>query len=102
MSRADKSDTEDLKLKEPIIRDFMAIERPMMANELIFLSYVRKALGLVIAGVFCIDFFDNIFMQLVGWAFIPSGFIAFGIGCRKYQKISSLIQGAGKARHIEP
>ncbi|MDP3181704.1 MAG: DUF202 domain-containing protein [Desulfobaccales bacterium] len=102
MSRADKSDTEDLKLEEPIISDFMAIERPMMANELIFLSYVRKALGLVIAGVFCIEFFDNIFMQLVGWAFIPSGFIAFGIGCRKYQKISSLIQGAGKARHIEP
>lgn len=102
MSRADKSDTEDLKLEEPIIRDFMAIERPMMANERIFLSYVRKALGLVIAGVFCIEFFDNISMQLVGWAFIPSGFIAFGIGCRKYQKISSLIQGAKKARHIEP
>ncbi len=102
MNVAAKVETEDLKLKEPIIRDFMAIERPMMANELIFLSYVRKALGLVIAGVFCIDFFDNIFMQLVGWAFIPSGFIAFGIGCRKYQKISSLIQGAGKDRHIEP
>jgi putative membrane protein len=91
MGRANKVNMEDPKLEEPIIRDFMAIERPMMANEWIFLSYVRKALGLVIAGVFCIDFFDNIFMQLVGWAFIPSGFIAFGIGCRKYQKISSLI-----------
>jgi len=98
----ENSDTDKVTLEEPIMRDFMAIERPMMANELIFLSYVRKALGLVIAGVFCIEFFDNISMQLVGWAFIPSGFIAFGIGCRKYQKISSLIQGAEKARHIEP
>lgn len=102
MNGVDKYATDNLKIEEPVIRDFMAIERPMMANELIFLSYVRKALGLVIAGVFCIEFFDNISMQLVGWAFIPSGFIAFGIGCRKYQKISSLIQGAGKARHIEP
>ena len=90
--------TKNIPLEEQVIPDFMAMERPVLANERIFLSYVRKALGLVIAGVFCLDFFDNIFLQLVGWALIPAGFIAFGLGCRQYQKISALIQEAGKAR----
>ncbi len=80
MNVAAKVETEDLKLKEPIIRDFMAIERTMMANERTLLSYIRTALGFFIGGASFIEFFDNVPMQLMGWVFIPSGLIAFGLG----------------------
>ncbi len=40
-------------------------------------------------------------LQLVGWVFIPSGLIAFGLGLWKYKKINDVVQGAGKVIHIE-
>lgn len=84
----------EFTIEEPILRDFMAIERTVMANERTFLSYIRTALGFFIGGASFIEFFDTYTLQLVGWVFIPSGIIAFGLGLWKYKKINSLIHGA--------
>lgn len=81
-------------LTEPYVRDFMAVERTVMANERTFLSYIRSALGLFIGGASFVQFFDSPVMQLVGWIFIPLGIIAFGLGLRRYRKINKLIQKA--------
>jgi putative membrane protein len=99
MSREEKSG--ECIIEEPVLRDFMAIERTVMANERTFLSYIRTALGFFIGGVTFIEFFDTYTLQLVGWVFIPSGIIAFALGLWKYKKINDLIQGAGKVVHLE-
>jgi putative membrane protein len=81
-------------LTEPYVRDFMAVERTIMANERTFLSYIRAALALFISGVSFIQFFKGQVMQMVGWIFIPLGGLAFGLGLVRYTKIKNLIQKA--------
>jgi putative membrane protein len=92
---------EEISLTESVLRDYMAIERTVMANERTFLSYVRSALGLFIGGVSFLEFFDSTIMQMVGWVFIPAGIIVFGLGLKKYRHVKGLIQGAGKVVHLE-
>ncbi len=86
----------EISLTEPVLRDFMAIERTVMANERTFLSYVRAALGFFIGGLSFMEFFDSWLIQFLGWIFIPTGIVVFWLGLKKYQHINGLIQGAEK------
>jgi putative membrane protein len=99
MSTAENPD--QICISEPILRDYMAIERTVMANERTFLSYIRAALGLFIGGASFIEFFDSTLMQTVGWIFMPAGILVFLLGLKKYQKIKDVIQGAEKVCHLE-
>jgi len=89
-------------LKEPVVRDYMAIERTVMANERTFLSYIRSALGLFIGGASFIEFFESAWIVTVGWIFLPLGVMAFLLGLRKYKRINDLIHGAEEVCHLEP
>lgn len=81
-------------LTEPYVRDFMAVERTIMANERTFLSYLRSALGFFIGGASFIQFFDTPVMQIVGWIFLPTGIITFGLGLLRFHKVNRMIQRA--------
>jgi putative membrane protein len=87
-----KTDTAD-----PLLRDCMAIERTIMANERTFLSYIRAALGLFIGGVSFIEFFDSPVMEVVGWIFLPLGAAALVLGLKRYRKVRNMINVAGQA-----
>jgi putative membrane protein len=89
-------------LKEPVVRDYMAIERTVMANERTFLSYIRSALGLFIGGASFVEFFESQWIVTVGWIFLPLGVLAFLLGLRKYKRINDLIRGAEEVCHLEP
>jgi putative membrane protein len=89
-----------MEMTEPILRDYMAVERTVMANERTFLSYIRAALGLFIGGASFIEFFDSKTMQVVGWVFLPLGIIAFGLGLVKYWKIKALVDKAENVCYI--
>ncbi len=91
----------EIFIPEPILRDYMAIERTVMANERTFLSYIRSALGLFIGGASFIEFFDSTLMQIVGWIFMPAGILVFLLGLKKYQKIKDVIRGAEKVCQLE-
>ncbi|MBM4273943.1 MAG: DUF202 domain-containing protein [Deltaproteobacteria bacterium] len=88
-------------LTEPILRDYMAIERTVMANERTFLSYIRAALGMFIGGASFIQFFEGVIIQMVGWLFIPLGIATFGVGLWRYHKIKRLIHGAEEVCQLE-
>jgi putative membrane protein len=92
---------EAITLPDPRLRECLAIERTIMANERTFLSYVRSALGLFIGGVSFIEFFESATMQVVGWVFIPLGIIAFTLGLIRYKRIRDLIRDAEKVCHFE-
>jgi putative membrane protein len=91
------SEWEQGQMKEPIVRDVMAIERTILANERTFLAFWRTALTLFIAGLTFIQFFAGTVIQIIGWIFIPTGVVVFLQGVRIYRRMNSVIQRAEQA-----
>jgi putative membrane protein len=96
-----RTDWEQLNMEEPIVRDVMAIERTVLANERTFLAFWRTALTLFIAGLTFLHFFEDRFIQVIGWIFIPSGVAVFLQGVRIYRKMSKVIKQAERAVQVE-
>ena len=63
--------------KDLILRDELAIDRTLLANENTLLAYLRSALTLMIAGVTFIHFFAASWLLWLGFAFVPLG---LGVG----------------------
>ncbi len=78
---------------EWILRDYLAVDRTVLANERTFLAYIRTALTLFIAGVSFIQFFDSVAIEVVGWIFVPVGIATFIVGFTRYNKMKGLVQG---------
>jgi putative membrane protein len=93
----DPTNWEKSQIKEPIVRDVMAIERTIMANERTFLAFWRTALTMFIAGLTFLQFFAGTVMQVIGWIFIPTGVVVFLQGLRIYRRMNSVIQRAEQA-----
>lgn len=82
----ERFDQEDL-----ILRDHLAIDRTILANERTYLAYIRTALTLFIGGVTFIKFFDSIVTAMIGWAFLPAACVAIWIGYTRYINMRSSI-----------
>ncbi|GAB2885573.1 hypothetical protein GCM10027046_12500 [Uliginosibacterium flavum] len=84
-----------------ILRDELAIDRTLLANENTLLAYLRSALTLVIAGVTFIHFFAASWLLWLGVAFVPLG-IGVGLfgGWRfwKMQKSICTVRSHNQAR----
>ncbi len=74
------------KAERMILRDYLAADRTQLANERTLLAYYRTALTLFIAGATFVQFFGNLLMVVVGWIFIPLGFLVFIIGVVRYRR----------------
>ncbi len=68
------------------LRDHLADHRTILANERTFLAYLRTALTLFVAGVSFIMFFDSLIVEVVGWIFLPIGFVTLLLGIARYRK----------------
>ncbi len=75
----------------PVLRDHLAAQRTMLANERTYLAYIRTALTLFVAGVSFIKFFGNIIYEITGWLLIPLGILVFIKGIISYIKMKRLI-----------
>jgi len=76
----------------PILRDRLAENRTVLANERTFLSYVRTALALFAAGVSFIKFFDSALIVLVGWALLPAGIYTLVKGVVSFRNMNRVMQ----------
>ena len=56
--------------EELILRDYLAIDRTMLANERTLLSYLRTTFGLAAAGVVMIKLFDISTLNIISYIFI--------------------------------
>lgn len=70
-----------------ILRDVLAADRTVLANERTFLAYIRTALTLLVSGVTFIKFLGSVWLEVLGWLFIPLGIFTFGYGLRRYRRI---------------
>ena len=74
-----------------ILRDELALERTLLANERTLLTYLRFGIGLLIAGVSIIQFSTQNWFGGVGIACIPVGIITGIIGVQRYRKMNKSI-----------
>lgn len=82
--------------EELILRDHLAAGRTALANERTFLAYVRTALALFAAGVTLVHFFDSVWLDIVGWAFVPIGAGTMLIGAVRYRRMKARITRMGQ------
>lgn len=69
-----------------IIRDWLALDRTILANERTFLAYGRTTLTLVIAGLSFVKFFGHVAYSIIGYAFIAAGMVIFLFGLKRFLK----------------
>ncbi len=77
--------------KNPVLRDHLAAQRTILANERTYLAYIRTALTLFAAGVAFIKFFGHIAYEITGWLLIPLGILTLIKGVISYIKMKRLI-----------
>lgn len=78
--------------EEMILRDYLAVDRTMLANEASFMSYIRTALTLIAAGATLIKFFDgNPFFQILGWGFVAIGGWLVVHGYNRFSRVDDVL-----------
>ena len=78
---------ERFKKNALILRDELAIDRTILANERTFLSYIRLAITLIIAGVSIVHFAMEKWFETIGFLCVPIGILAGILGWHRYQKM---------------
>jgi putative membrane protein len=82
---------------ELILRDELAIDRTVLANEATLLAYTRTTLTLVIAGMTFLNFITTGFLRWVGIAFIPLGLLIGVFGVFRFRRMRRMILAVRKA-----
>jgi putative membrane protein len=79
--------------REFIVRDWLALDRTILANERTFLAYGRTALTLFIAGLTFVKFFGHVAYAAIGYVFVLAGFVIFALGLRRYVRMMRHYRG---------
>lgn len=67
-----------------IVRDWLALDRTVLANERTFLAYGRTSLGLFLGGLTVMKLFASNFALVTGWLFVVAAALVFGYGVRRF------------------
>ncbi len=85
---------------ELILRDELAIDRTILANERTVLSYLRGSVALIIAGVTFVHFIEFGMLRYIGISLIPIGLVTGVFGVSRYrrmdQRIRAVREGMGR------
>jgi putative membrane protein len=79
---------------ELILRDQLAIDRTLLANERTLMSYLRSGVALFIAGVSIIHFSHEVWFTFTGFLCIPFGFFTVLFGISRYKRMDKAIAAA--------
>jgi putative membrane protein len=92
------NDIDDLPDDEPgVFQEKLAEIRTRQANERTVLAYARTALTLIVAGLTFIRFFQDFYIVLLGWIFVPVGLVTLILGIYRYNQTKKHI---GDIRHL--
>jgi len=80
------------------LRDYLALDRTVLANERTLLSYIRTAVAFAAAGAALVHFFDLGLIKAAGWVLIPLAAVVLLAGVRRYismrRRLNRLVDGA--------
>jgi putative membrane protein len=79
---------------ELILRDQLAIDRTLLANERTLMSYLRSGVALFIAGVSIIHFSHEVWFTVTGFLCLPFGFFTVLFGIYRYKRMDKAITAA--------
>lgn len=74
--------------------DLLALDRTIMANERTLLAYIRTALAMIAVGGSALTFFVELWVDLVGMAFILGAGVTLVIGVVRYSKMNRRLRQA--------
>ncbi len=76
---------------ELILRDHLAVDRTLLANERTLLSYLRSGVALFIAGISIIHFSNLGWFSAVGFLCLPCGVLTVLFGIQRFRKMNRAI-----------
>ncbi len=76
------------------IRDYLALQRTVMANERTLLAYIRTSLAFFIVGCSLIKFFNLIITFILGFIFVIFSILILLIGLLRYKFFKSKMKNA--------
>ena len=83
-----------------ILRDELAIDRTILANERTMISYLRGAITLVISGITVLHFVQAGILLYVGILIIPMGVLVGIFGTVRYRKMDQRLRAIRKEMKI--
>jgi len=87
-----KNPYERFRGNDPILRDELAIDRTILANERTVLAYLRGAISLILVGITFVHFFETGLLGYVGLACVPFGVVVGIFGYVRYRKMDKAIR----------
>jgi putative membrane protein len=75
---------EDFKREEMILRDWLALDRTVLANKRTFLAYGRTAIALFALGIAFVKLIQHEFFEVAGFILMALGIAVFTVGLREF------------------
>ena len=87
---------------ELILRDHLAVDRTLLANERTLLSYLRSGVALFIAGISIIHFSNQGWFSAVGFLCLPCGVLTVLFGIQRFRQMNrAILVIRQELKHIE-
>lgn len=74
-----------------LMRDYLAIDRTIMSNEVSFLAYIRTSLTLLIAGITILKFIETGWIITLAWVLIALAGLLFVQGFIRYDENDQML-----------
>ncbi len=74
----------EFKREEMILRDWLALDRTVLANKRTFLAYGRTAIALIALGIAFVKLIQHRFFEVSGFALMVLGVAVFFLGLREF------------------
>ena len=75
---------EQFKREEMILRDWLALDRTVLANKRTFLAYGRTAMALFALGIAFVRLIQHQFFEVSGFVLMTIGVVVFIVGTREF------------------
>ena len=76
----------DFRREEMILRDWLALDRTVLANKRTFLAYGRTSIALIALGIAFVKLIHHEFFEMSGFVLMGVGALVFLIGLREFTK----------------
>ena len=74
----------EFKREEMILRDWLALDRTVLANKRTFLAYTRTALALLALGVAFVKLIHHDWFEIGGFFMMALGIMVFFVGLKEF------------------
>ncbi len=91
MSESPYEHYNEVHKEDMTLRDYLAVDRTVMANESSFLSYIRTALTMIVAAVTFLKFFNSTSVHVLGWIFIVGAVLMVVHGATRYEAMENIL-----------